>query len=372
MAGYFIHENYIVDGVNTYPGVQKKVWEQIKVMEMDFPVSEVLLDLKPHTIINKLLRRLPWDANTYEWNAIIDQIKDPDFIYIRKPLLDRGFHKFMKQFRKKYPDARVLLEIPTYPYDKEMLAGIQDYPLYWKELIYRNKLRNYVDRIVTYSDDNTIFGIQTICIQNGINVEEQPVRELKANPDEIHLIAVASFQKYHGYERAINGLAEYYRAKGTRRIILDMVGGGDELPAYKKLAESLNMQDHVVFWGPKHGEELKQVFNQADIGLGSFGFYKIGLEVASSLKLREYLARGLPVIGGSSQDLFTEETFPYYLEFSNDASNLDMERIVAFYDRIYKNRETYEAVVQNIREYAENNVTWKKTLAPVMEYLKNQ
>ena len=49
-----------------------------------------------------------------------------------------------------------------------------------------------------------------------------------------------------------------------------------------------------------------------------------------------------------------------------------MERIIDFYNRIYRNRETYEEVVQHIREYAEENVTWKKTFAPVMEYLGNQ
>ena len=372
MTGYYIHENYIVDGVVTVPGVQKKVSEQIKVMGRDFSVQEVVLNLKPQTFINKLRRRLPWDSNTYYWDAIIDQLVNPDFIYIRKPLLDNGSHKFLKQFRKKYPKAKVLLEIPTYPYDQELITGIKDYPLYWKERIYRSKLHRFVDRIVTYSDDKTIFGIPAICIQNGVNVAEHPIRETKANTDEIHLIAVASFQKYHGYERVINALAEYYKRNGTRKIVLDMVGGGDELAEYRKLTESLNLQEHVVFWGPKHGEELRQVFDQADIGLGSFGFYKIGLTVASSLKLREYLARGLPVIGGSRQDLFTEETFPYYLEFPNDASNLDMERIIDFYNRIYRNRETYEEVVQHIREYAEENVTWKKTFAPVMEYLGNQ
>ncbi|MBQ6719169.1 MAG: glycosyltransferase [Oscillospiraceae bacterium] len=372
MTGYYIHENYIEDGVITVPGVHKKVGEQIKIMGLDFSVQEVLLNPKPNTTMNKLLRRLPWGSNTYYWDEIIDQIVDPAYIYIRKPLLDNGLHKFLKQFRKKYPKTKILLEIPTYPYDKEMITGVKDYPLYWKELIYRNKLQQFVDRVVTYSDDKTIFGIPTICIQNGVNVTEHPIRETKANTDEIHLIAVASFQKYHGYERVINGLAEYYRHNGTRKIVLDMVGGGDELAEYRKLTELLNLQEHVVFWGPKHGEKLKQVFDQADIGLGSFGFYKIGLTVASSLKLREYLARGLPVIGGSRQDLFTEETFPYYLEFPNDASNLDMERIIAFYNQVYRNDETYEEVVQRIRKYAEENVTWKKTFAPVMEYLGNQ
>lgn len=372
MVGYFIHENYIINGVNTVPGVQKKVLEQINVLGMEHSVREVVLDLKPTSFINKLRRRLPWDSNTYNWETIADQLDNPDFVYIRKPLLDRGSHKFLRQLKKKYPEVRVLLEIPTYPYDKELITGIKDYPLYLKELIYRSQLYRFVDRIVTYSNDKQIFGIQTICIQNGINVAEHQIREMKSNADEIHLIAVASFQKYHGYERVINGLTDYYHAGGSRKLILDMVGGGEELNAYKKLTEERNLQEYVVFWGPKHGEELKAVFDQADIGLGSFGFYKIGLEIASSLKLREYLARGLPVIGGSKQDLFTEESFPYYLEFSNDDTNLDMERIVSFYDRIYEATEAYETVISNIREYAEENVTWKKTFAPVMEYLRNR
>ena len=90
------------------------------------------------------------------------------------------------------------------------------------------------------------------------------------------------------------------------------------------------------------------------------------------MKLREYLARGLPVAAGSKQDIFTNETFAYYLEFSNDDSTIDMNRIVDFYDVIYNNTETYADVIHNIRMYAEENIAWKKMLKPVMRYLREK
>jgi len=369
MAGYYVHENYIVDGINTCPGVQKKVLEQINTIGTKTQISEVVVDLKSNSLKNKLLRRLPGGSNLYHWDDIFDYIINPDFVYIRKPLLDYGSHLFLRQIRKKYPDAKMLLEIPTYPYDREYLVNYKRIPMFLKEWFYRNQLKKFVNRIVTYSDDKKIFGIPTICIQNGINVKEHPVRNPKKDTSEIHLIAVACFQRAHGYERIIKGLGEYYRTGGSRRVILDLVGSGDEVELYKQLADSLELQENVVFWGPRHDAELTEVFDKADIGLAPFGFYKHGIEVSSALKLREYLARGLPVVAGSRQDVFTEETFSYYLEFPNNDSTVDIKRIVDFYDRIYHGTETYKDVICNIRKYAEENVTWEKTFCPVVTYL---
>lgn len=369
--GYYIHEKTMLNG-HVFSGVQKKINEQIKVLRCLTSIKELTLELRSSDAIAKVLKRIPFGPSAFCWERLIYQIENPEFIYIRKCLFDRGMYNFLKQIKKKYPMVKIVLELPTYPYDQELFAEKKNLLMYPNEVYFRNKLYKFVDRIVTFTDDKEIFGIPAISIQNGVNIEEYPIKKSKLENSEIHLTAVASFQKYHGYERVINGLAEYYNAGGNRRIVLDMVGGGQELATYKDLVRSANLQEHVVFWGPQYGDELNDVFDQADIGLGSFGFYKIGLEIASSLKLREYLARGLPVIGGSRQDLLTEETFPYYLEFPNDETNLDMERIIAFYDRIYCDAESNEQVVRQIRQYAEENVSWKKTFIPVMEYLQYQ
>ncbi|MBP3683830.1 MAG: glycosyltransferase [Oscillospiraceae bacterium] len=373
MKGYYIHESCMANGRMVIPGVQKKITEQENMLATFFEVKDITLEMKYTEGISKVLKRIPFGPDVFDWNTTIKQIKKPDFLYIRRLLAcDRGFYRSLQRLKQIYPNLKILLEVPTYPYDKETYSKIKNISMFPEEVFYRNRLHRVVDRIITYSDDKEIFGIPTISIQNGVDVKNQPIRKEKIDKSEIHMLAVASFQRAHGYERIIKGLSEYYKNGGTRKIVMDMVGSGYELDLYKKMTESLKLQEHVLFWGPKYGDELNSFFDCADIGLAPFGFYKHGIEVSSALKLREYLARGLPVVAGSKQDLFTEETFPYYLEFPNNDSVVEITKIIAFYDRVYHSDETYEMVIQNIRTYAEENVTWKKTMAPIIEFLQTE
>lgn len=366
--GYYIHEPWIGAGPDS-AGCTKKIKEEQNVLSTIMPVEELAPEMRGSKTIGKILKRIPFGPSAFQWKKLALKTEDAAFLYIRKPTFCREVCDFLKEVRRRNPDVKILIEIPTYPYDKELFTNRKNLPMYPNEVYYRNQLHKYVDRIVTFSDDDEIFGIPTIKVQNGIDVAEQPVRSAKTDTSEIHLIAVALFQPYHGYERIIKGIAEYYREGGTREVILDMVGGGSECSNYQALAKELEIEDHVTFWGIRRGEELAEVFERADIGLGSFGFFKIGLEVASSLKLREYLARGLPVVAGSKQDLFTEDTFPYYLEFPNNGSAVDIEQVIEFYDRIYLSDKSYDQVIRHIRIYAEENVTWEKTFASVVNYL---
>lgn len=368
--GYFLHEQWIAAGAS-YTGCRKKYEEQQKMLSTLLPMTELSPQLGTSPTMAKILKRIPFGPSAFQWEKLEEKIENPGFLYIRKPTFCRGFCNLLKRIRKKYPDVKILLEIATYPYDKELFTDKKNLPMYPNEVYYRNQLQKYVDRIVTFSADAEIFGIPTIRIQNGIDVEAQPVRPAKMDTESIHLIAVASFQRAHGCERIIRGLADYYQNGGTREIILDMVGSGEELPLYQQMTNDLKLQDHIVFWGPRYGDDLTHVFETADIGIAPLGFYKHGIEISSALKVREYLARGLPVVAGSKQDLFTEETFPYYLEFPNDSSAIDVERIVKFYDRVYRGEESYGQVIHNIRKYAKENIDWKKTFFMVLQYLSN-
>ena len=54
-------------------------------------------------------------------SAVKPIIKDADFIYLRKPsAINMGFIDFLKRVRKLNPKMKILLEIPTYPYDNEI------------------------------------------------------------------------------------------------------------------------------------------------------------------------------------------------------------------------------------------------------------
>ena len=71
------------------------------------------------------------------------------------------------------------------------------------------------------------------------------------------------------------------------------------------------LENNVFFWGAKSGDELKDFVNRADIGIASLGMHRLGLNVASTLKVKEYCAYGLPFIYA-----YTEKAIEENCEFA--------------------------------------------------------
>ncbi len=351
----YITGEYIV---RELPGVDKKIRDQLLAAEESgIYTNRVEIEKKP-----SLLRAFPF-SSSLEWGKA--QMPTADALYIRMEPFSYPFIRFLQKTKKNKPGIRVILEIPTYPYDEEIkrLNMITRY----RDRIYRRYLWKYVDRIVTYSEDDKIFGIRTIRIRNGINVRTVPLAKKRHKDQEIHLIAVAALQPYHGYERLIEGLKDYYSGEAERIVRFLIVGSGPSEEELKHLVKSYGLEDKVLFFGQKTGDPLTEIYDQSDIGTGSFGLYKRGDSRSSALKTREYLSRGLPMISGCTEDVFQGKNADFYLELENDESPVDIQRVVDFYDRLMADGK--EALSGRIREFAEKNVDVRSTFRPVIQYI---
>jgi hypothetical protein len=64
-----------------------------------------------------------------------------------------------------------------------------------------------LDRIVTFTDQDYIYGQKTIQISNGIDFDPIPLRKPgRSEDDTIHLLGVAEMHYWHGVDRGIAGL----------------------------------------------------------------------------------------------------------------------------------------------------------------------
>ena len=95
--------------------------------------------------------------------------------------------------------------------------------------------------------------------------------------------------------------------------------------------------------------------------------YKKGLNFSCDLKSREAVARGIPMVTGCPIDIFTSQNYKYYLEFPTNSSELDIQKIVDFYDKIYR-EENGKAVIENIRNYAFQTIDMKKCMNNLITY----
>ena len=75
-----------------------------------------------------------------------------------------------------------------------------------------------------------------------------------------------------------------------------IVGEGSPIEEYKRIVEKYEIAEHVIFYGLKTGRELDSIYDQCSIGVENLGFHRTGVYRASTLKAREYAAKGLPFI----------------------------------------------------------------------------
>ena len=343
-------------------GEAKKVLSQVKAFRtagVDLDFLDVINDRK----IDKVLYRMPF-MGIYP-NDFINECKrkapDYDFVFIRKNIFDCTYIKLLRAFKSANPSIKIIVEIPTYPYFQEW-NRIIDKPLIWKEkrVLPRIASEKLVDYYLTLTDDKEIFGIPTIKFSNCIDVDEYSPKKVLQNPDEVHLIGVALLANWHGFDRIIRGLRDYYQDKtNTTKVVFHIVGDGPELNNYKKIVEQCSLEDSVIFEGKHKGKELDYFYDVSNIGIGSLGMYRIGLEKATSLKLREYCAKGIPFIKASDDEVFND--YKYCLNFPNNNDPIDISKIVDWSKSL-----DYEKAVISMREYAQRNLDWGKYINEIL------
>lgn len=288
------------------------------------------------------------------------------FVYARcfqnaSPFLIHLFKKLRKLGIKS------VTEIPTYPYDQEFETFSRQERLGLKiDQLFRHRLYREMSAIVTFSDEERIFGQRTIRISNGVDFDSIPLHQFQPKDEAIHLIGVAEVHLWHGYDRVISGLGEYYKKTDAPREVVfhivggvdpfDMFGGGD-FPGLQTMIDQYDLEKNVVFHGQLFGEELDKVFNQSQFAIGSLARHRSGITVIKTLKNREYATRGIPFIYSEQDSDFDDK--PYVVKAVPDESPIDIQQILDFIDGHHFNP-------QDIRKTVEN-LSWKIQMKRVID-----
>ena len=120
----------------------------------------------------------------------------------------------------------------------------------------------------------------------------------------------------------------------------------------------------MIFHGALSGGRLNDLFNNCDLGIGTLGIHRKGVLINSSLKHREYCARGIPfVYSGSDPDF---DTCNFIKKYEEDESVIHLEELKTFYNKI----ETIKDPTI-IRDHAKNHLSWSHKIRPVIERVMN-
>lgn len=271
-----------------------------------------------------------------EFSSIVRYAVDNgiDFVYIRS---NHNANPFTIRMVKKMKAAgmKVVMEIPTYPYDQEYEAQGMTKQIF-QDRIFRKRLASQLDAIVTFSDYDTIFGQRTIRISNGIDFDNVTMKAtVNDTSKELNLIGVAEIHKWHGFDRLVKGLAEYYSRPQDYTVRFHVVGyfySEEGEQEFRKLIADNGMEPYITLYGKKHGQELDDIFNRCDFGVGSLGRHRVGIQKIKTLKNREYAARGIPFVYSETDSDFDER--PYVLKAPADETPVNIDSIVSFHRQL--------------------------------------
>jgi glycosyltransferase involved in cell wall biosynthesis len=372
----------VYHGLSAHSGISKKILSQVNGLKEaghEVHICTYFIDKQGHRVrfIDKeqiadygrgwlagLRKRCQYDC-VANW-AIKHGV---DMVYVR------SFHNAnpftIRLFKRiKAAGIRIVMEIPTYPYDAEYANfGWRDKLDLAMDKLYRRALARQTDGIVTFTREWLIFGQRTICISNGVDLESMPLRCPIPHPvDELHLIGVAEVHFWHGFDRLIHGMGEYYRTAPKVKVYFHLVGGiGDGERYGSRFAEGIEplirkygLQDKVILYGPLHGEALDRVFNQVDMAVGSLGRHRTGITQIKTLKNREYAARGIPFMYSETDEDFDRRA--YVMKVPADESPIRIQDAVTFIQG-----RTWCA--QGIRGSVDD-LTWKRQMEKVVEAIR--
>lgn len=330
-------------GFDEANGISKKIRYQVKALkECGLDIHICYYDISPDgnrrwMVDDKVVADLGYGMSAKlrkrcSYTAIADYVarENIGFVYIRSYHNANPFTIRMVN-RMRSHGAKVVMEIPTYPYDQEYTTRSMKLELF-VDRSFRHRLATALDGIITFSNEKQIFGRPTIRISNGIDFDAIPMKkQINDTACQLHLLGVAEVHYWHGFDRLVRGLAEYYRKDPEYKVYFHIVGplvGERERQEILPVIRENGLEPYVLIHGPLHGAALDECFEQADFAIGSLGRHRSGITFIKTLKNREYAARGLAFVYSETDEDF--DNMPYVWKALPDESPIDIAELIDF------------------------------------------
>lgn len=373
----FLYMNFFKDDDSI--GITKKIKAQIKTlrrMGMDVTYTSytdsgaVIIDNEEKVIYSKEYKIKNSFYKRFKRRfLLIDTVNEYlklkktkyDFAYLRWHTYDSVFIEMLDNLKKC--GAKNIIEAHAWTPDRKGKTLIAKYQIYMDNKN-SSKAKSRVDLVAAMCEYDNIWGIKTVKVDNAVDLESISKRNHIKNEKELRIISVSNEYPYHGYDRLLNGLKNYYDKGGKVDIKVHFIGVFME--STKKLAMELGLSKRVYFHGKMHGEALDKVYDNSDLGIGALAHHRVGMYSGSSLKTKEYFAKGLPFIYGWKEPAF-DETYPYALQIPLCEEPIDVEEIIDFYNGIKDD----DNMINNMREFAKENYSWEKEFKKVFEQFQD-
>jgi len=189
-------------------------------------------------------------------------------------------------------------------------------------LYFRNSIGvvGVTEEIALYETRRAPNGMHYSVYPNGIYLDDQHILQDNRHGSDIKLGFVCSyFSEWHGLDLLLDSI-EYHPQNLLGTSVQIALIGTLGLSDYRRIKNSPILSSMFQVCGYLSANQIEAILASCDAGIGSLALHRQNLNYASTLKVRQYLAMGLPVFSGHTDPSFPE-TFPYYINL--DLTNLE-------------------------------------------------
>lgn len=311
----------------------------------------------------RLIRRLFRKSKRSRLEAMMPVLESYDVVLLRFPKTPLNYQHVFRCYGHKIVTIHNTDEIGELSVKKTLKRRI----LIWLVKLIGARLLRRVAGIIGVTEEIRRVEIRKIhpykpistVVANGIDVEAVPFTRFRQyEGNELHIVFVAShFQPWHGCDRLISGLI---RHRGEP-VILHIVGNVDE--ELSRQANAVSGRSRVVFHGSLSGDALDRVFSLATLAAGSLALHRNGMLQACTLKVREYVSRGIPFFY-SYYDPDIASDVPWALRLDSDEQPIDIFRVIAFARKV----SSLEGLSVQMRKYASLHLEWRSKTRELYEF----
>jgi len=325
---------------------------------------------------NNLFQRKELDLTLLEY--ISSEYSKVDFFYIRYPGATKHFFEIIKKFgskiilehqSKELDEIRSLMAENKFGFKPSKLMSWYQYSFlpYFLEYYYGPKISKNIKASVSVTNEIGKYQARkgcknTLVITNGINAKKYNIKKSTQLIDELNLLFLkgsSGYSPWNGFDRLIKSIDEYI-SKTPDGIKIKLLVYGHHVQG------EISQRNYLFEGGFVSGTELDEVIQKAHIGVSGIQVYLKNFKEGTSLKVREYVARGLPFIYAYTDPDLNEDSKEFALEFPNDDSVIDMEKVIEFAKKALEDKE----LPQKMRKYAEEHLDYEVKMKQLLEQLK--
>jgi glycosyltransferase involved in cell wall biosynthesis len=230
----------------------------------------------------------------------------------------------------------------------------------WRK--YEKNILMKADKIITVVEEMKErlirFGIdkkKIFIVSNTLKISSFPLPVKDPNPDYFTLFYAGGLNYHRGLQIVIKALKIIIPKNSNIRLWI--VGKGSYRKKLEKLISSLNLEDHIKFWGWKNINEIADLLMQSDIALIPHLKYE-HTDSTIPHKLFQYLYAGKPIIASDCKPIkrILEETNTGIVYESTNSEQLAKKIIELTLDK-----EKYNSLTKSGKKWIEEKYKWRNS-----------